>query len=147
MRFEKSMLVYKSEWVNHLIFFEPSLLNSSANFSAGLSVSRLLKLLVVRGTTTSGARVDVEARWVVGGRVSLCWPIKYVVFVDFFDFRWGSPPSEVWSKIWIFAPSLRASWLSECLGGGWISRSCSCWFSERSWCPVLFFRSWDACRE
>ena len=51
--------------MNYLIFFDPSPLNSSANFAAaGLSDCRDLKLLVACcGTTASGARVDVEARW------------------------------------------------------------------------------------
>ena len=147
MRFNTSMSEYESEWLNQLNFFEPSPLNSSANFGAGLSVLRALKLLVGGGTTMSGARVDVEARWKVGGSASLCWPFECVVLVDLSDFPWGSPPSEVWSEIWNFASGLRISWLSDFLGGWWISRSCSCWVSERSWCPVRFCISWDVCRE
>ena len=49
--------------INHLFFLEPSPLNSSANFDAGLRVSRALKLLGGGGgTTASCARVDVEPR-------------------------------------------------------------------------------------
>ena len=147
IRFKTLMSEYESKWVNHLFFFKPSPLNSSANFDAGLRVSRSLILLGGGGTTTSGGRVDVEARWKDCGRASLCCPFECVVLVDFSDFPWCSPPSEVLSEIWNFAPGLRISWLSDCLKGGWISRSCSCWVSERSWCPVRFCKSWDAWRE
>ena len=68
--------------MHQLLFFEPSPLNS-ANFDAGLNVSRLFNHLVGGGTTTSDARVDVDARWVVGGIVCRCWPFELVVLVDF----------------------------------------------------------------
>ena len=151
--YQQKLNVCMREWmintckvsVNHLIFFDPSPLNLSTNFGAGLSVSRTLKLLFACcGTTAFGARVDVEARWVFCKGAMIGW----VAEPDEDCCGWFcNITSDVDFDIWIWAWGWRAFWLSECSWDRWISRSCSCLVSERSWCPVRFWGNWEAWQE